>query len=1100
MEWEAISNYSFLRGASHPEELVRQAADLDLAALGVADHDSLAGAVRVHAAARATGLRSFVGARLDLADAPSVLAYPCDRAAYGRLSRLLTEGKGGKGRGGGGVRNRSRSAGRGRNGLEGGDGEGEGEGEGAGSRVLRAGDLLAAAEGMVLIVLPPDRTAPGLAPLLSAWRAAFPGQVWLALRRGLAAPPNDAREEQVVHAARAAGVPLVATNAVLMHRADRRPVADVLACLRTGRRIDEMGLDLLKNAERRLKSPVEMVRLFRDRPEAVEATLDIAGRIGFSLDQLRLDYPDEIGPDGRPAMVRLEQAVREGAGERYRFGVPAPVESQLKRELAIIARLGYAPYFLTVYDLVRFARSQGILAQGRGSAANSAVCYVLGITAVDPARSDLLFERFVSEERGEPPDIDVDFEHERREEVIQHVYERWGRHRAALTATVIHFRARLALREAGKALGVSEEVTSILAAHARGEVPDDETVHALGLDPRAPRLRHALAVARTLVGFPRHLSQHPGGFVIGQGRLDEVVPIGPAAMPGRTVIEWDKDDLEALGILKVDVLGLGMLSCLRRGFELLAAHHGRRLDLAGVPAEDKAVYDMLCRADSLGVFQVESRAQMSFLPRMKPRTFYDLVIEVAIVRPGPIQGGMVHPYLRRRNGQEEVRYPLPELEPVLVRTRGVPIFQEQAMRIAIIGAGFTPEEADGLRRAMATFRRVGTLPQYRRRFLERLVARGCTPEFAEQCWRQIEGFGEYGFPESHAASFAILVYASAWLKCHYPDVFACALLNSQPMGFYAPAQIVRDARAHGVEVRPVDVNASEWDSTLEPAADGDGYALRLGLRLVKGLGEEPARRLVAARANGYREADDIPRRAGLGERAMAALAAAAAFGSLELGRREGWWAVERIKEPPLPLFAAAGEPDRRPEPPVALPPAPPGEEIAADYRSVGLSLRGHPVALLREAVGAGVTWSGSLGEVRPGRRVAVTGVVLARQRPRTAKGVVFLTLEDMEGVVNVVVWDRVFQRFRFEVQDARLMRVEGRVESSESVVHVIAERIVDLSEWLEHLANGSVGGQGAAVLPGEPGIALPASGSSPASGRRHPRNEARRLFPSRDFH
>ena len=955
----------------------------------------------------------------------------------------------------------------------------------------------------MLIVLPPDRPVsdpdPARPRSSPSWRAAFPGQVWLALRRWLASPPNDAREERV-RAARSAGVPLVATNAVLMHRADRRPVADVLACLRAGRCIDEMGLDLLKNAERRLKSPAEMARLFRDRPEAVEATLDIAGRIGFSLDQLRLDYPDETGPDGRPAMTRLEQAVREGASaSATRPGSPPRYESQLERELGIIARLGYAPYFLTVHDLVRFARSRGILAQGRGSAANSAVCYVLGITAVDPARSDLLFERFVSEERGEPPDIDVDFEHERREEVIQHVYERWGRHRAALTATVIHFRARLALREAGKALGLSEEVTSVLAAHARGEVPDEETVRALGLDPGAPRLRHALAVARTLVGFPRHLSQHPGGFVIGQGRLDEVVPIGPAAMPDRTVIEWDKDDLEALGILKVDVLGLGMLSCLRRGFELLAAHHGRRLELADVPPKDEAVYDMLGRADSLGVFQVESRAQMSFLPRMKPRSFYDLVIEVAIVRPGPIQGGMVHPYLRRRNREEEVRYPLPELEPVLGKTLGVPIFQEQAMRIAIIGAGFTPEEADGLRRAMATFRRVGTLPQYRRRFLERLVARGCTPEFAEQCWNQIEGFGEYGFPESHAASFAILVYASAWLKCHYPEVFACALLNSQPMGFYAPAQIVRDARAHEVEVRPVDVNASEWDCTLEPSAGEGGFALRLGLRLVKGLGKEAARQLVERRGNGYREPGDVTNRAGLGERAMAALAAADAFGSLDLGRREGWWAVERLKGAPLPLFASANEPDRGPDPPVTLPPAALGEEIAADYRSVGLSLRGHPVALLREAVGTGITWSGSLGEVRSGARVAVAGVVLVRQRPRTAKGVIFLTLEDMEGIVNVVVWSRVFRRFRLELEGARLMRVEGRVESSESVVHVIAERLVDLSEWLEHLASGSAGGEGAGVLPGEPGGSSPASGAAAAS-RSHPRNEARRLFPSRDFH
>ncbi len=1118
-ELEAISSYSFLRGASHPEELVREAAALGLEALGVADHDSLAGAVRVHVAARAAGLRSIVGARLDLGDAPSVLVYPCDRVAYGRLSRLLTEGKaraGKEGRGRGG--SRDRGAGRvrdredGRSRGERKAGRGDGDEGGAGGGRLRAGDLLTAAQGMALIVLPPDGPAPDSAPdpasdpvpdlasILAAWRAAFPGQVWLALRRWLTTPPNDGWEEKVARAARAAGVPLVATNAVLMHHPGRRPVADVLACLRTGRCIDEMGVAVLKNAERRLKSPAEMARLFRDRPEAVEATLDIAGRVGFSLDQLRLDYPDEAGPDGRPAMARLEQAVREGAAERYGSRVPAPVQAQLERELEIIARLGYAPYFLTVYDLVRYAKSRGILAQGRGSAANSAVCYVLGITAVDPAQGDLLFERFVSEERGEPPDIDVDFEHERREEVIQHVYERWGRHRAALTATVIHFRARLALREAGKALGLSEEVTSDLAAHARSEVPDDETVHALGLDPRAPRLRHTLAAARTLIGFPRHLSQHPGGFVIGQGRLDEVVPIGPAAMPDRTVIEWDKDDLEALGILKVDVLGLGMLSCLRRGFELLAAHYGRRLELAGVPPEDEAVYEMLGRGDSLGVFQVESRAQMSFLPRMKPASFYDLVIEVAIVRPGPIQGGMVHPYLRRRNGREEVRYPLPDLEPVLRKTLGIPIFQEQAMRIAIIGAGFTPEEADGLRRAMATFRRVGTLPQFRRRFLERLVARGCTPEFAEQCWRQIEGFGEYGFPESHAASFAILVYASAWLKCRYPAVFACALLNSQPMGFYAPAQIVRDARDHKVEVRPVDVNASEWDCTLEPAAGGGGFALRLGFRLVKGLGEEAVRELVAVRGNGYREPADIPRRARLGERAMAALAAADAFGSLDLGRREGWWAVERIKGLPLPLFAAAGEPDRGPEPAAALPPAAPGEEVAADYGSVGLSLRDHPVALLREAVGEGVTWSGELGQVPSGGRVAVTGVVLVRQRPRTAKGVIFLTIEDMEGVVNVVVWERVFQRFRFEVQDARLMRVEGRVESSESVVNVIAERVVDLSEWLERLADGTVGERDVAAFAGFGERDGAGPGRRPAGSRRHPRNESRRLFPSRDFH
>ena len=1148
VELEAVSSYSFLRGASHPEELVRQAVALGFEALGVADRNSFAGVVRVHAAAQAAGLRPLVGARIDLADAPSVLAYPCNRAAYGRLCRLLTEGKGKakEARGGGGDRSgmgagaedgdgggvwvgarneagadtgvRGKAGAGSEGGVRAGSGKVEGEereggGESGGrkedegggrdtSRRLRAADLLAWAEGMVLIVLPPGRPAPGLVPTLAAWRAAFPGQVWLALRRLLTSPPNGAGEAWVTEAARTAGVPLVATNAVLMHHPDRRPVADVLACLRTGRCIDEMGLDLLKNAERRLKSPEEMARLFRDRPEAVEATLDIAGRIGFSLDQLRLDYPDEAGPGGLPAQVRLERAVREGARARYGArGAPPPVQDQLDRELAIIRRLGYAPYFLTVYDLVRFARSCGILAQGRGSAANSAVCYVLGITAVDPDRIDLLFERFVSEERGEPPDIDVDFEHERREEVIQHVYERWGRHRAALTATVIHYRARLAIREAGKALGLSEEVTSVLAANARGGMPGEDEVRAAGLDPRAPRLRRALAVARTLVGFPRHLSQHPGGFVIGQGRLDEIVPIGPAVMPDRTVIEWDKDDLEALGILKVDVLGLGMLTCLRKGFDLLAAHHGRRLDLDGVPQDDPAVYEMLGRADSLGVFQVESRAQMSFLPRMKPQDFYDLVIEVAIVRPGPIQGGMVHPYLRRRNGVEPIRYPLPELKPVLSKTKGVPIFQEQAMRIAIVGAGFTPEEADKLRRAMATFRRVGTLPRFRTRFLERLVAKGCPPEFAEQCWRQIEGFGEYGFPESHSASFAILVYASAWLKCHYPDVFACALLNSQPMGFYAPAQIVRDARTHGVEVRPVDVNASAWDCTLEPATSADGgerAALRLGFRLVKGFGEAAAEKLVEARGNGYREPDDVVRRAGLGERAMAALAGAAAFGSLALGRREGWWAVERIKgRPPLPLFAAAGEPDRVPEPSAALPAATPGEEVAADYRAVGLSLRTHPVALLREAVGAGVTWSGALAGVRAGARVAVTGVVLVRQRPRTARGVIFLTLEDMEGSINVVVWERVFRRFRFEVLDARLMRVEGRVESSELVVNVIADRIVDLSDRLAHLADGAAGGEGSAER--QDSVEERRSDAK-EGGHGHPRNEARRLFPSRDFH
>ena len=1148
VELEAVSSYSFLRGASHPEELVRQAVALGFEALGVADRNSFAGVVRVHAAAQAAGLRPLVGARIDLADAPSVLAYPCNRAAYGRLCRLLTEGKGKakEARGGGGDRSgmgagaedgdgggvwvgarneagadtgvRGKAGAGSEGGVRAGSGKAEGEereggGESGGrkededggrdtSRRLRAADLLAWAEGMVLIVLPPERPAPGLVPTLAAWRAAFPGQVWLALRRLLTSPPNGAGEAWVTEAARTAGVPLVATNAVLMHHPDRRPVADVLACLRTGRCIDEMGLDLLKNAERRLKSPEEMARLFRDRPEAVEATLDIAGRIGFSLDQLRLDYPDEAGPGGLPAQVRLERAVREGARARYGArGAPPPVQDQLGRELAIIRRLGYAPYFLTVYDLVRFARSCGILAQGRGSAANSAVCYVLGITAVDPDRIDLLFERFVSEERGEPPDIDVDFEHERREEVIQHVYERWGRHRAALTATVIHYRARLAIREAGKALGLSEEVTSVLAANARGGMPGEDEVRAAGLDPRAPRLRHALAVARTLVGFPRHLSQHPGGFVIGQGRLDEIVPIGPAVMPDRTVIEWDKDDLEALGILKVDVLGLGMLTCLRKGFDLLAAHHGRRLDLDGVPQDDPAVYEMLGRADSLGVFQVESRAQMSFLPRMKPQDFYDLVIEVAIVRPGPIQGGMVHPYLRRRNGVEPIRYPLPELKPVLSKTKGVPIFQEQAMRIAIVGAGFTPEEADKLRRAMATFRRVGTLPRFRTRFLERLVAKGCPPEFAEQCWRQIEGFGEYGFPESHSASFAILVYASAWLKCHYPDVFACALLNSQPMGFYAPAQNrARCAHARG--------------GGAAGGRERERVGLHAGAGHLRGWGRKgrsPARLPAGegVRGGGGGEAGGGARQrlSRAGRRGAAGRSRGAGDGRPR-GRRR-----VRLARPRAARGVVGGGADQGP--PAAAPVrggggAGPG---AGAVRRVagGDAGRGGRGRLSRGGLepaypsggpaarggGAGVTWSGALAGVRAGARVAVTGVVLVRQRPRTARGVIFLTLEDMEGSINVVVWERVFRRFRFEVLDARLMRVEGRVESSESVVNVIADRIVDLSDRLAHLADGAAGGEGSAER--QDSVEERRSDAK-EGGHGHPRNEARRLFPSRDFH
>ena len=776
-ELQCLSNFSFLEGASHPDELVIQAAALGLAAIGIADRNSLAGVVRAHTAAKQHGIQLLVGARLDLTGGESVIAYPMDRAAYGRLCRLITLG-----------RRRAEK----------------------GACTLHRADLLAGCGGMVLIVLsgPELRDAD-----LEAYRDAFPGNVYLAASHTLS---GDDRARIEILAARAArlGIPLVATNDVMMHAPARRAMADVLTCIREKVTIDRAGWLTQRNAERHLKPAAEMAALFDGYEDALTTGVEIAARCRFSLDELAYDYPDEILEEGLDAQASLETLTWRGASRRYSGGVPAKVRKMVQHELDLIGQLDYAPYFLTVYDMVRYARAQGILCQGRGSAANSAVCYCLGIIAVDPSRLDLLFERFVSAERGEPPDIDVDFEHERREEVIQYIYAKYGRHRAGLAATVICYRARGAVREVGKAMGLSADTVSLLASQIWGWSSDDvadEELRQIGLDPRDQRLRQTIALINGIIGFPRHLSQHVGGFVITRGRLDELCPIENAAMADRTVVEWDKDDLDALGILKVDVLALGMLTCLRKGFDLLRGHYGRGYDLATVPPADKATYDMLCRADSLGVFQVESRAQMAFLPRMKPRDFYDLVIEVAIVRPGPIQGDMVHPYLRRRNGEETVSFPSRELEEVLGKTLGVPLFQEQAMKIAIVAAGFEPSEADQLRRAMATFRKSGKIHGFHEKMVEGMVARGYERDFAERCFRQIEGFGEYGFPESHAASFALLVYVSAWMKCHYPSVFATALLNSQPMGFYAPAQIVRDVVEHGVEVRPVDVNHSAWD-------------------------------------------------------------------------------------------------------------------------------------------------------------------------------------------------------------------------------------------------------------------------------------------------
>jgi len=1030
-ELQAVSNFSFLEGASHAHELVATAAALGIQALAVCDRNTLAGVVRAHAAAKQANIRLLIGARLDLEDGPSALCLPRDRAAYGRLSRLLTLG-------------RRRAP--------------------KGECHLTWADVAQHAEGQILILLPPDGVPDaGFAQDVTALAAQYRGQCHLAASRGFDGRDED-RLATLAALAERAGLPLVATNAVRYHLPDRRPLADVLTCIREHCTTDEGGLRLAANAERHLKSGDEMARLFARYPQAIEQSLAIAEACTFSLDELAYEYPDEVVPAGETPDSHLAALTDEGARERYPDGVPAKVQSQLDHELALIAELSYAPYFLTVHDIVGFARARGILCQGRGSAANSAVCYCLGITAVDPDRHDVLFERFISAARDEPPDIDVDFEHERREEVIQYIYEKYGRERAGLTAVVIRYRGRSAIREVGKAMGLSLDVVAALAkglwSFSR-EAPSEDQLAELGLDGSDRRLRLALDLAGELIGFPRHLSQHVGGFVITRGALSESVPIENAAMAERTVIQWDKDDIDVLGMLKVDVLGLGMLTCIRKALALLATHHDRPLGLADVPPEDPEVYDMLCRANSVGVFQVESRAQMSMLPRLKPRKFYDLVIEVAIVRPGPIQGDMVHPYLRRRNGEEEVEFPSPELAQVLGKTLGVPLFQEQAMRIAVVAAGFTPDEADMLRRAMATFRKTGLVHEFHEKLVGGMTANGYPRDFAERCFKQIEGFGEYGFPESHAASFALLVYVSAWLKHHYPAAFAAAILNSQPMGFYAPAQLVRDAREHGVTVRPPDINASDWDCTLEPeTASADGVALRLGLRRIKGLAEDDSARLVAARGEGYGSIRELWRRSNLPASVLSRLAEADAFGSLDLTRRQALWAVKGLGPPPLPLFAAAearlGDGVAGVEPEIALPAAGLGEEVSDDYRFLRLSLKAHPLALLRETLSArGIVPSERLAKLANGKRVSVAGLVLVRQRPGTAKGVIFATLEDETGVANIIVWPPIFERYRRIVLGSRLLAVEGTLQREGLVIHVIAKSVSDLSPMLDHLAEGT---------------------------------------------
>lgn len=1042
-ELAVTSNFSFLDGASHPEELVMQAAALGHTGIGLADRNSLAGVVRAHVAMRAlppgSGLRFAPGARLVFNDGtPDILAYPQDRAAWGRLSRLLTLGN-------------SRAQ--------------------KGACHLALDDLLAFEAGLQLILMPGEAAPATFARLKEAANA----RLWLAVTCPFRASMRRALVQARALAARWQ-VPLIACNDVKMHSAERRALADVLACIRLGLPLDEAGRLLEPHAERHLKAPGEMARLFAGLPQALAETQAFINGLDFSLDELRYEYPHELRAGHASPQAALGAFTLEGAEIRYPAGIPAKISAAITHELNLVEQMNYAPYFLTVHDIVRFARARGILCQGRGSAANSTICYCLGITEVDPAVHDLLFERFISPERKEPPDIDVDFEHERREEVIQYIYARYGRERAGLAASVTTYRARSAIRETGKVFGLSEDMLNALSGTIwgwKGKGLEDASLRRAGLDPQAPLLRHAMELAQQIEGFPRHLSQHTGGFVITHSRLDEVVPILNAAMPDRTTVEWDKNDLDALGILKIDVLALGMLTCLRRAFDLCLTHYGRALTLASLPQEDKNVYQMVSRADTIGVFQIESRAQMSMLPRLKPATFYDLVIEVAIVRPGPIQGDMVHPFLRRRQGLEKVEFPSRELEQVLGKTLGVPLFQEQAMKIAIVAAGFTPGEADQLRRAMATFKKVGTISSFGEKMIKGMMARGYDQDFATRCFRQIEGFGTYGFPESHAASFALLVYASAFMKCYYPDVFACALLNSQPMGFYAPAQIVRDAREHGVEVREVDVNASQWESTLEP--DGAGavlhhrhasmagtlcasHALRLGFNQIKGMSQADMAHLVACRARGFDSLRDLWLRTRLTPALLARLAEADAFRALGLDRRDALWAVKGLNRAgdrdDLPLFAGADLPASEPD--AHLPPMPLGEHVVEDYRHLRLSLKGHPVGFLRTRLQArGIAPLASLDPgvgLRPAR-ATIAGLVLVRQRPGTAKGMIFMTLEDESGSANVIVWPKQFEKQRAIVIGARLVAVTGRVQSEAGVTHLIAEKLEDLTPMLGQLSR-----------------------------------------------
>ena len=1061
-ELAVTTNYSFLRGASFPGQFVEQANSLNYAAIGIADRNTLAGVVRAHDAwirlNPGTPPKLLIGARLVFRDGtPDVIAYPRDRQAYGRLCQLLSAGK---------IRAPK------------------------GECFLYFQDLEKHRSGLLLVVMPAEDLGIVKTALTRLGR-----DTWLAC--SMRHTGEDRRIFRTLKKiAREARAPLIAVNDALYHHHDQRELQDVVTCIREHVTLQEAGRKLESNAERHLKSLTQMANLFRSYPEAIAETLRFADMIQFRLDELRHNYPHEPVPPGKDADEHLRYLTAKGLADRYPNGVPEKVASLARKELDFIESRAIAHYFLTVHDIVKFAKGQNILCQGRGSAANSVVCYALGVTSVDPSEFDVMFDRFLNTERREPPDIDVDFEHERREEVIQYIYKRYGRRRAALTATVISYRSRSAIREVGKVFGLTEDVTGKLAGTVWGSYGGEIKEHQVregGRDPGNDAVKWAVHFANELSGFPRHLSQHVGGFVLTEDFLDTVVPIGPAAMDNRSFIEWDKDDLDTLEIMKVDVLALGMLTCIRKAFDLIyaAAESGkeRKFALDTIPQEDDRVYDMLCLGDAIGVFQVESRAQMNMLPRLKPRLFYDLAVEVAIVRPGPIQGGMVHPYLKRRANPALISFPSPdpkfgphdELYEVLKRTMGVPIFQEQAMRMAIVAAGFTPTEANGLRRAMATFRHVGTMPMFGEKFINGMVRRGYQQEFAESCFRQIEGFGSYGFPESHAISFALLVYVSAWIKKHHPAAFAAALLNSQPMGFYAPAEIVRCARDNGkVTVLAPDAAFSDWDCTLERGEKGE-LCLRLGFRQVDGLREEDGRAIMAERGYGYPGFADFARRTALSKRALVIMAEADAFRSFGLDRREGLWAVRRLPDDdPLPLFAPRAAPELGAEQIAPLPAMALSEHVLANYQTTRLSLKGHPTQFLRAGFEAeSITPCAGLAALPDGAPVRCAGIVLVRQCPGEGN-TVFITLSDETGVCNVVIWERTFRQFRKEAMGSRLLLAEGKVQkSTEGVIHLMADTLIDRSADLKQLS----------------GDAVPRH--SPV--HRHPRN-VRVLPPSRDFH